>query len=656
MKKIYMFSLFAPLVTFFAVSCEKEIANDATEKQTKDSERHLTTITCSFPALTDQNGTKVSLGTDGSTGWEEGDKIVIYGQRNHSDSDDHPELDRVVHTLTASEIIDPTTAVFTVDISGLTPDPAGNHPYNAVYPYQDDDDYLPFYSKWGASGRARFKSTNNLLLAGWVDGGTMTLKNVCCAITFTVSGEYDEYFFSGYNGTETVGYGQYLVEFNNSENKPVSEQYYKKPNEEWGCKEPLTEISGSVKGDGTTLNYIFIPNEVNLADGFTITLANKGKKIKTISSKAALSLSHDHMINLGLLPSSKMKDVTVFSAAEMASAVDMSENESANCYVVSAADASNVSKLFKFRAVKGNSYVNGSSAGESVGAAYVASVLWETWNSTSSGVTTTSVINSVDYYDGFIYFKMPASLHAGNALIAVKDDKGTILWSWHIWVPGTAINDIDEGFAAAGKKIMDRNLGALYVAATGGTPDYNTHGLYYQWGRKDPFYSDRIKGAPSGALSTTNVADVGTSTDNTISHPTVFYHYTGKNWNSSQIATLWENSGKTEYDPCPVGYRVPIYNTSYKLWEKTDTDWTFDTVNMYAKHNDYASVFPMPGYLNDASGLWPSDSNGRTIIWSATDNASYKGKAAFFYLNQSSKYNQDLQYKTLGGSVRCVAE
>ena len=102
MKKIYMFSLFASLVTFFAVSCEKEIANEATEKQTKDSERHLTTITCSFPALTDQNGTKVSLGTDGSTGWEEGDKIVIYGQRNHSDSDDHPELDRVVHTLTAS--------------------------------------------------------------------------------------------------------------------------------------------------------------------------------------------------------------------------------------------------------------------------------------------------------------------------------------------------------------------------------------------------------------------------------------------------------------------------------------------------------------------------------------------------------------------------
>lgn len=616
------------------------------------------TITCAFPTMTDQNGTKVSLDATGKTGWTEGDKIVIYGQRNHSDSDDHPELDRVIHSLKSAEIIDPTTAVFDVDLSGLTPDPAGNYPFNAVYPYQDDDDYLPFYSKWGASGRARFKSTNNLLLAGWIDNdGTMTLKNVCCAITFTVSGDYDEYYFSGYNGTETVGYGQYLVEFNNSENKPVTEQYYKKPGEDWGCKDPLTEISGPVKGDGTTLNYIFIPNEVNLADGFTITLANKGKKLKTISSKSALSLSHDHMINLGLLPSSKMKDVTLFSATEMADAVDKSEDESANCYVVSAADASNASKLFKFRAVKGNSYVKESSAGESIGAAYVASVLWETWNSTSSGVTAKSVINSVDYYDGFVYFKMPASLHAGNALIAVKDDGGTILWSWHIWVPGTAtIDDIDEGFAADGKKIMDRNLGALYVATTGGTPDYNTHGLYYQWGRKDPFYSDRIEGTPSGVLSTTNVLDAGTSTDNTISHPTVFYHYNGKNWNSSQIATLWENNGKTEYDPCPPGYRVPIYNTSYKLWEKTDTDWTFDTVNMYAKHNNYASVFPMPGYLNDASALWPSDSNGRSIIWSASDNASYKGKAAFFYLSQSSKYNQDVHYKTLGGSVRCVVE
>ena len=251
---------------------------------------------------------------------------------------------------------------------------------------------------------------------------------------------------------------------------------------------------------------------------------------------------------------------------------------------------------------------------------------------------------------------MPASLHAGNALIAVKDNSDNILWSWHIWVTGSSVSDIDSGFAAEAKKIMDRNLGAIYVATTGAAPAINTYGLYYQWGRKDPFYSEKMYAAPSGALTTSDVAGVGTTVDNTISNPTVFYHNNGKDWCSSTTSTLWENSGKTIYDPCPPGYRVPVYNASYKLWEMTDTDWTIDTTNWTAKQDDYSSVFPMPGYLNDNVGQWPSDSDGRLIIWSATDNASYKGKAAFFYLSKSSKYYQDVQYKTLGGSVRCVEE
>jgi len=349
-------------------------------------------------------------------------------------------------------------------------------------------------------------------------------------------------------------------------------------------------------------------------------------------------------------------EVPIFTEEQKALAEDKSANESANCYVVRADDNSNKSKIFKFRAVKGNSYVKDSSAGESLATAATATVLWETWNSSSAGVSTRSVIDRVLYDGGYVYFAMPSTLNAGNALIAVKDSEGTILWSWHIWVPGSSINDIDEGFAATEKKIMDRNLGALFVATTSATPDYNTHGLYYQWGRKDPFYSDRIYGAPSGALSHEDVSSTsGTTTANTISHPTVLYRRSGNNWNSSNIATLWENSGKTVYDPCPAGYRVPVYNSECALWVKNQTNWTFDTTNKYAKHNSYASVFPMPGYLN--SSLWPSDDgSGREIVWSANDNASYKGKSAYFYLDKDSKYYDTVNYKTLGGSVRCVEE
>lgn len=650
--KFYLASI---CVATLAISCEKVVEINQPENNEATAPQ-LTTITCEFPSMVDQNGTKVTLGADGTMGWEAGNKIVIYGKRNRvasdKDSEDHPELDRVIHELTAAEVADPSKAVFTVDLSGLTTDPAGNHPYNAVYPYQDDDDFLPFYSKWGASGRARFKNTNDLLLAGWVDGGTMTLKNVCCAITFTVSGSYDSYYFSGYNGTEIVGYGQYLVEFNNSENKPIADQYHRKDGEEWGCNTPLTEISGPVVGDGTTLNYIYIPNEVALPDGFTITLAWKGKKVKTITSKAELNLTHDHMINLGPLPSAKMKDVTVFSAVEMSGATDKSADVSANCYIVDGSDDANAGKIFKFRTVKGNSFVNGSSDGEALASPYVAEVLWETWNSSSSGVTTKSVIDKVDYYGGYVYFKMPDSLHEGNALIAVKDDGGNILWSWHIWVPGSEVDDIDSGFAATGKKIMDRNLGALYKATTSSTPALNTYGLYYQWGRKDPIYSSEMKSAGPGESTSTSPVALSTS----IGQPTVFYYTTEDDWSTDHIATLWDNSGKKGlYDPCPPGYKVPVYDISLDLWKKTDTNWIFDTTTKYTKHNDHDSVFPMSGYVN-SNGRSLSGAGARQIIWASTVYSSSRGYAAFFHHGETNKYNRDQYYKRLGGSVRCVQE
>ncbi|MBO4635324.1 MAG: hypothetical protein J5669_08140 [Bacteroidales bacterium] len=641
--KIVKFLLVSASIALLAVSCKKE-SNILTPAE---GTPNLTRITCVFPSMTDQDGTKVSLAADGKTGWEEGDEIIIYGQRGtESPAASSNWLLPVRYSLTAGDIgDDPRTASFTVDMSSIIdyPDPEGvgsNRPFNAAY-----GDNWDYYSDWYSSGRARFYNTNQLLMAGYINNsGEMTLYNLCAAITFKVSGDYDSYYFSG-NADETVGYENYLVQMNSG-----SPSYAVFRDDSYGTQGPLKTISGPVNANGTALNYIFIPNEVSLASGFTITLAKAGKKLKSISSTAELNLAHGHMVNLDLLPSAKMKDVTVFSAAQMESAIDKSENESANCYVINGGDASNASKIFKFRAVKGNSYVKGSSAGESVGSAYIATVLWETWNSTSSGVTARSVIDKVDYYNGYVYFQMPSSLHIGNALIAVKDNEGEILWSWHIWVPGSAYADIDEGFAAEGKKIMDRNLGALYVATTGSTPDYNTHGLYYQWGRKDPFYSDRIKGAPSGAFSTV----VSTTTPGTtISHPTVFYYNADKNWCSSDISTLWNDSGKTVYDPCPTGYRVPVYDDSKDLWKKSGTNWTFDTTNKTAKHNNYSSVFPMPGYLNSSSSLWPSDSDGRIIVWSATDNGSYKGKCAYLY---NGSYSADLSYKTRGGSVRCVVE
>lgn len=72
-----------------------------------------------------------------------------------------------------------------------------------------------------------------------------------------------------------------------------------------------------------------------------------------------------------------------------------------------------------------------------------------------------------------------AGAERGNAVIALLRGQ-TIVWSWHLWMtepPQTMT-------CGSGASFMDRNLGAR-GATVGGTDAY---GLYYQWGRKDPFY------------------------------------------------------------------------------------------------------------------------------------------------------------------------
>lgn len=123
---------------------------------------------------------------------------------------------------------------------------------------------------------------------------------------------------------------------------------------------------------------------------------------------------------------------------------------------------------YRFKAVKGNS-------GESVGAAesalydvqsdpvgtpHSAEVLWELRH----GATTVGQIIEPDvtYRNGYVYFDCPQQEVLGNAVIAVKDSDGKILWSWHIWrlgsLPGYQTYNYNQG------TLMDclpRNHGAF---------------------------------------------------------------------------------------------------------------------------------------------------------------------------------------------------
>ena len=321
--------------------------------------------------------------------------------------------------------------------------------------------------------------------------------------------------------------------------------------------------------------------------------------------------------------------------------VNLSKKGAANSYIVTEAGE------YKFWAVKGNS-------GEAIAPATV-EVLWETWNN-GEEVTANSVVASVRISGSYVVFTTPDTLKPGNAVIAAKDAAGTILWSWHIWVPATAIETNTHGLFNAA--LMDRNLGAL-VAATEAEAPVESFGLMYQWGRKDPFVGPKSVNTSSNATvagKKLEVAAAQITLAESIANPTLMGHKDNEDWLSEPDNTLWNNDAKSMYDPCPPGYRVPACDTEQLLWASdlsTVPGWAVDEAKYLFKMGDPAAVFPFAGYRDDYSVGSMTHAYDRAVIWSAQNENDVKGK--MLNVRGSSTHALGSAPKARGGSVRCVA-
>ena len=327
--------------------------------------------------------------------------------------------------------------------------------------------------------------------------------------------------------------------------------------------------------------------------------------------------------------------------------VDLSKDASANSYLISKAGD------YKFKAVKGNS-------DESVGAVATAELLWETEN-TGTAPEVNAIIAKVGVADGFITFSTPATLKPGNAVIAAKDASDAILWSWHIWIPATDVTVWDsEEFCGA--KMMDRNLGALVNTAATGDVDPLSIGLYYQWGRKDPFpgaieFASEPKGAKvAGTAWTYHQEKI--STEYAIQHPTEYASVPKVDagvWNADDPKDLWntEDNKKTIYDPCPPGYRIPVYDKTKPMWAGS---WSgFTTEGARISFGDFH--FTIAGYI-DCYGAAYVYSHARTHVWAGSWYDGERSNCMYMRMDKgdSEKYYSQKYHKAKAGSVRCVAE
>lgn len=234
------------------------------------------------------------------------------------------------------------------------------------------------------------------------------------------------------------------------------------------------------------------------------------------------------------------------SLAANAEALDLSDTETANCYMVPSGRQS-----YSFNAlVKGNGIAP---YGEptAIPASQIKSVklLWQDAEIIDA--------SSVRFSKDRIFFKTRAEVLTGNAVIAIYSDKecsdGSCIWSWHIWMTDA------KDCRMAGFEFLDRNLGADGT----GLQENGRNGLFYQWGRKDPF-------SQTGALEKTIYCGKVT-TGFLCSYPQTFVSRDGRIVDINEALWCKASTGqdsrtvrlsiqtKTMYDPCPPGYHVPNY-------------------------------------------------------------------------------------------------
>ena len=231
----------------------------------------------------------------------------------------------------------------------------------------------------------------------------------------------------------------------------------------------------------------------------------------------------------------------------------------------------------------------------------------------------------------------------GNVVVGVKKKgESDYLWSWHLWLT-------DEPEEISG--FMDRNLGATSATATDGN---KTHGLYYQYGRKDPFTGDIERYNINGtSIGKTDIKGGAVSFAKAVQNPATFNtiigdwvspnNYTDKNWND-----IVESTGKTFFDPCPEGWRLPTkdefssFSADSFVWDSTNSGRKFNT-----------NWFPASGYRNYSDGSM-SNVGSYGYYWSASPGSESYG----CYLNFNSRFVNPSCYgnRADGFSVRCVQE
>ena len=609
MKKIYDIAILcAVLLPLF--SCHEDPVDPVNPDPVgpEPESRTLTFVLPDYPA-------DASIPASLKQAWTAGDQIVVHGEY---------AKDQVVVTLSAGDISgDGKTA--TVKVDGL-------------YPYQREDCSSTLYASYPASVvdnlkhcffYSKFSTTQQQILAACNNGDTFQFRHILGILSMTVGEGLGGYTISTPK-KDALGYEFLQVKITDSE------QYYKQY-----VGNPILQMDGTVNGNRI---LVFLPDETTFPAGFVVKFKEGDDYTKIFKYTEPLEITRGDIVDLGDISAEIQHYDNPFSA----DVKDLDTAGNANCYVITEPGS------YKFKAVYGNEPTNYLQDVDS------AEILWETWNDLSE-VTPNSVLASASFAEDFIILRTPDTLHPGNALVVAKDAGGKILWSWHIWVPATAIRTANFG-GIMGVDLMDRNLGALVAtAATDAQVDPTSYGMMYQWGRKDPFtaagaYKSSSPATYAGVPETLAPGQI--TLEESIADPRLLGHINNGDWCLVANNEFWADAEKTIYDPCPPGYRVPKKATANPFWTSDLTAQAGWGVNLSAGWlklgSPDASVFPIAGYRDDYGVDGLAKVGVRTLYWTSQASDDAKGPGAD--LRSDKAYTFGSAPKARLGSVRCTVE
>ena len=327
-------------------------------------------------------------------------------------------------------------------------------------------------------------------------------------------------------------------------------------------------------------------------------------------------------------------------------------------------------------------YINVQNAGDPATQAEIV------WSDVAGVVSNASVTGSRQ--NSFLEFTVNKNqLVNGNAVIAVKNASGTVMWSWHLWfTPKSSLDKIAMTSDGQTYNFTSDNLGWKYTSWWGGTKDRTVvvkleqqaevgtkkeatvtltqkkgkderigYGNLYQWGRKDPMpgtddlhpagyrFNDgyQIVGDTQADIANAdNQARMATRTIGlSIKEPGVMLPKVGGgklSWTIRQYVNLWSamndnfvgstrNGTKTIYDPSPAGFKVPDAH-AFKDFSLTGADW--NNGYTFIANNNKTIYFQAGGYRNSDNGtLGLQGSYG--LYWTSEPKLEGSGKPGYAF-------------------------